>query len=43
MPEFRHKYATGGYANSIVEKVELPELEANPRVTTILYNGLPLG
>ena len=33
MPEFRHKYATGGYANSIVEKVELPELEANPRVT----------
>jgi hypothetical protein len=32
LSEFRHKYATGGYANSVLEKVELPELEANPRV-----------
>jgi len=40
---FRHKYSTGSFANTIFEKVELPELEANPRVTQILYNGQPFG
>ena len=39
LSEFRHKYATGSFANTVFEKVELPELEANPNVTTILYNG----
>ncbi|CAN7363198.1 hypothetical protein [Massilia sp. LjRoot122] len=38
---FRHKYSTGAFANTVFEKVELPELEANPRVTQILYNGQP--
>ncbi|WP_306393700.1 hypothetical protein [Telluria beijingensis] len=40
---FRHRYSTGSFANSVFEKVELPELEANPRVTQILYNGKPFG
>lgn len=39
LSEFEHKYTTGSYANTVLEKVELPELEANPRVSTILYNG----
>jgi hypothetical protein len=39
----RHKYSTGSYANTVFEKVELPEMEANPRVTQILYNGQPFG
>jgi hypothetical protein len=38
---FRHKYSTGSFANTVFEKVELPELEANPRVTEILFNGKP--
>ncbi len=38
---FRHKYATGSYANTVFEKVELPELESNPRVKQILFNGTP--
>lgn len=41
LSEFRHKYSTGSYANTVFEKVELPELEANPAVTNILYNGQP--
>lgn len=39
----RHKYATGSFAHTVFEKVELPELEANPRVTRILYNGQAFG
>ena len=41
LSEFRHKYCTGSYANTVFEKIELPELEANPNVTRILYNGQP--
>lgn len=41
LEEFRHKYSTGSFANTVFEKVELPELEANPRVTAIYYNGQP--
>jgi hypothetical protein len=41
LSDFRHKYSTGSYANSVFEKVELPELEANPNVTLIYYNGKP--
>jgi hypothetical protein len=40
LSEFRHRYSTGSYANTVFEKVELPELEANPNVSGILYNGL---
>ncbi len=39
--EYRHKYATGAYANTVFEKVELPELETNSRVNEIFYNGEP--
>jgi hypothetical protein len=39
LSEFRHKYTTGAYANTVFEKVELPELEQNPYVTAIFYNG----
>lgn len=39
LSEFKHKYTTGAYANTIFEKVELPELEQNPNVTAIYYNG----
>jgi len=39
LEEFRHKYSTGSFANTVFEKVELPELEANPHVTEIYYNG----
>jgi hypothetical protein len=39
LSEFRHKYTTGAFANSVLEKMELPELEQNPNVTKILYNG----
>lgn len=39
LEEFRHKYSTGSFANTVFEKVELPELEANPQVTAIFYNG----
>lgn len=41
LSEFRHKYCTGSYANTVFEKVELPELEANSKVTRIFYNGQP--
>jgi hypothetical protein len=41
LSEFEHKYTTGSYANTVFEKVELPELAANQRVTRILYNGQP--
>jgi len=44
--EFKHKYpvVVGGrprsaYANTVFEKVELPELEQNAAVTAIYYNG----
>lgn len=43
LSEFRHKYTTGAYANSVFEKVELPELEQNPAVTRITYNGQAFG
>ena len=39
LSEFKHKHTTGAYANTIFEKVELPELEQNPNVTAIYYNG----
>jgi hypothetical protein len=39
LEEFRHKYTTGAFANTVLEKVELPELEANPKVTAIYING----
>jgi hypothetical protein len=38
LSEFKHKYSTGHYANTVLEIVELPELEANPRVTEIYFN-----
>jgi hypothetical protein len=41
LSQFKHKYTTGAYANTVFEKVELPELEQNPNVTTIYYNGKP--
>ena len=41
LEEFRHKYSTGSFANTVFEIVELPELEANPRVEAILFNGKP--
>lgn len=41
LSEFKHKYFTGAYANTVFEKVELPELEQNPNVTAIFYNGNP--
>lgn len=43
LSEYRHKYVTGAYANTVFEKVELPELEQNPSVTGITYNGRPFG
>ena len=43
LAEYKHKYTTGSYANTVFEKVELPELEANPAVTRILYNGQAFG
>jgi len=43
LSEFRHKYATGAFGNTTFEKVELPELEQNPNVTSIFYNGAPFG
>ena len=39
LSSFKHKYTTGAYANSVFEKVELPELEANGAVTEIFFNG----
>lgn len=39
LSEFEHKYSTGSYASTVFEKVELPELEANPNVTGIFYNS----
>lgn len=39
LSSFKHKYCTGAYANSVFEKVELPELEANSAVTAIYFNG----
>lgn len=39
LSSFKHKYSTGAYAHSVLEKVELPELEANPAVTEIFFNG----
>jgi hypothetical protein len=41
LTDYRHKYSTGSYAHTVFEKVELPELEANPHVTRIFYNGRP--
>lgn len=41
LEEARHKYATNKHANTVFEKIELPELEANESVTAILYNGRP--
>lgn len=43
LSEYRHKYVTGAYAHTVFEKVELPELEQNPAVTGISYNGRPFG
>lgn len=43
LEDFRHKYTTGSFAHTVFEKVELPELEANPQVTAIFYNGQPFG
>ncbi len=41
LEDFRHRYSTGSFAHTVFEKVELPELEANPKVTAIFYNGQP--
>jgi hypothetical protein len=48
LEEFKHKYsvvvagrARSAYANTVFEKVELPELEQNSAVTAIYYNGAP--
>ena len=48
LSEFKHAYTVivGGrprpaYANTVFEKVELPELGQNEAVTAIYYNGLP--
>ncbi|KQP22428.1 hypothetical protein ASF43_00395 [Pseudorhodoferax sp. Leaf267] len=38
--EFRHKYQRNAYANTVFEKVEWPELEQNPAVTEVYYNGV---
>jgi hypothetical protein len=43
LEEFRHKYSTGSFANTVFEKIELPELEVNPQVTAIYYNGQRFG
>lgn len=37
--ESRHKHVGHTFVNTVFEKVELPELEANPRVTVIFING----
>lgn len=39
LEEFRHKYQRNAYANTVFEKVEWPELEQNPAVTHVYYNG----
>ena len=41
LSEYKHKYSTGSYANTVFEKVELPELVVNEQVTQILFNGHP--
>lgn len=33
------RFSPRAYAHTVFEKVELPELENNPRVATIFYNG----
>lgn len=43
LSEYKHKYVTGSYANTVFEKVELPELEQNVNVTEIFYNGVSFG
>ena len=40
LSEFLHKHtARPTYANTVFEKVEWPELEQNPKVTCVYYNG----
>ncbi|RYE38016.1 MAG: hypothetical protein EOP24_47950 [Hyphomicrobiales bacterium] len=39
LAEYRHRHTTAAHANTVFEKVELPELEQNPRVTEIYFNG----
>jgi hypothetical protein len=38
----RSRFAPRAYANTVFEKVELPELDNNHLVETIYYNGTPL-
>jgi hypothetical protein len=35
----KSRFSARAYANTVFEKVELPELELNPRVEAIYYNG----
>ena len=37
----RSQFVPGAFANTVFEKVELPELWNNPQVETIYYNGSP--
>ncbi|PKH00887.1 hypothetical protein [Paraglaciecola sp. MB-3u-78] len=39
LADYKHKFTTGAYANTVFEKVELPELEQNENVSEIFYNG----
>jgi len=36
--QFRSRFVQTAYANTVFDKVQLPELELNPRVTRIYYN-----
>jgi hypothetical protein len=38
----RSRFVPRAYENTVFEKVELPELDTNPLVETIYYNGTPL-
>lgn len=42
VPTHRSKHQPKAYANTVFEKVELPELENSWRIDTIYYNGKPL-
>jgi hypothetical protein len=38
----RSRFVPRAYSHTVFEKIELPELDANPTVETIYYNGMPL-
>lgn len=39
----RSRFDAQKYADTVFEKIELPELDNNPSVETIYYNGKPIG